>query len=58
VRKTVRAADIVEMGEDILSSIGSRVKRCNLIESPLKATFGAHAVVAGEINHKGVVMDS
>ncbi len=58
VRKTVRATDVIEMGKDILSRVGSGVKWCDLIESPSQAALRAHAVVASDINHKCVVTDS
>ncbi len=58
VRKTIRAADIVEMSQDILSRVWRSVKRRYLIESPRKATLRAHAVVAGNVDDQGVVVDT
>ena len=46
------------MGENILGGVRRRVERCYLIESPVHPPFCTHAVVAGNVNDQGIVMDA
>src|SRR5271166_7150532 len=56
--KRHRAADLVELLDDVLRRVGNPVKRRHLVERARKPTLGAHAVVAGDINDDGVVEHS